>query len=90
MPRCNLERCVNVVNGERDAVHTNFIRVGGLRLDRIGVKILEELELAVTIRRLENGDLGVVAIEADGGVGPVSADCVAADDFQTQVNEEGD
>ena len=59
VPRCYLERRVDVVNGERDAVHTDLVGEGGLRLDRVGVNVLEELELTVTIRGLENGDLGM-------------------------------
>lgn len=39
---------------------------------------------------LEHGDVGVVAVEADGGVGPVATDGVTADDGQTEVGEEGD
>ena len=52
--------------------------------------VLEELEAAVAVWRLEHGDLGVVAVEADGGVGPLSTDSVTAEDGQTEVGEEGD
>ena len=51
---------------------------------------LEELEATVAVRRLEHGDLGVVAIEADGGVGPLSTDRVTAEDGQAEVGEESD
>jgi hypothetical protein len=40
--------------------------------------------------RLEHGDVGVVAVEADGGVGPLSADRVTAEDGQPEVGKEGD
>ena len=52
--------------------------------------VLEELEAAVAVRRLEHGDLGVVAVEADGAVGPLSTDNVTAEDGQAEVGEEGD
>ena len=45
---------------------------------------------SVAVRRLQHGDLGVVAVEADGGVGPLATDGVAADDGQPEVGEEGD
>ena len=32
----------------------------------------------------------MVAVEANGGVGPISADRVAAEDDQTEVGKEGD
>ena len=38
-----------------------------LRLDRVGVDVLEELEATVAVWRLEHGDVGVVAVEVDGG-----------------------
>jgi hypothetical protein len=70
---------------------------GGLRLDRVGVDVLEELEatvavcrLASGVWRLEHGDVGVVAVQTDGGVGPLSTDGVTAKDGQTEVSEEGD
>jgi hypothetical protein len=36
------------------------------------------------------GDVGVVAVEADGGVGPLSMDRVTAEDGQPEVGKEGD
>ena len=41
-------------------------------------------------RRLEHGDIGVVAVEADSGVGPLSTDRVTAEDGKPEVGEEGD
>src|SRR3954447_13997254 len=52
--------------------------------------VLEELEAAVAIWRLEHGDLRVVAVKADGGIRPLSEDCVAAQHRQPEVGEEGD
>jgi hypothetical protein len=54
------------------------------------VDVLEELEATVAIWCLEHGDLGVVAVEADGGVGPLATDSVTAEDGQSEVGEEGD
>nr|WP_227425853.1 hypothetical protein [Pengzhenrongella sicca] len=52
--------------------------------------VLEQFEATVAVWRLEHGDVGVVALDADGGVGPLSADCVPALDGQPEVGEEGD
>ena len=71
-------------------MHADLVGQGGLRLDRVRVEVLEELETTVAVRRLEHGDLGVVAVEADGGVGPLAADRVTAEDGQAEVGEEGD
>ena len=90
MPRGDLEGLVDVVDGEGDAVHADLVGSGGLGLDRVGVDVLEELEATVAVRRLQHRDLGVVAVEADGGVGPLATDRVAADDRQPEVGEEGD
>ncbi len=90
VPRGDLEGLVDVVDREGDAVHADLVGPGGLRLDRVGVDVLEELEATAAVRRLEHRDLGVVAVEADGGVGPLAADRVTAEDGQTEVGEEGD
>src|SRR5262249_60905633 len=79
-----------VVARESHAVHADLVRPGGLRLDRVGVDVLEELEATVAVWRLEHGDVGVVAVEADGGVGPLSTDRVTAEDGQPEVGEEDD
>jgi hypothetical protein len=71
-------------------VHADLVRPGGLRLDRVGVNVLEELEAAVAVWRLEHCDVGVVAVEADGGVGPLTTDGVSAEDGQPEVGEEFD
>ena len=52
--------------------------------------VLEELEAAVAVWRLEHGDVGVVAVEAHGGVCPLATDRVAAHDGQPEVGKEGD
>ena len=57
----------------------DLVRPGGLRLDRVGVDVLEELEATVAVWRLEHCDVGVVAVEADGGVGPLSTDRVTSE-----------
>jgi hypothetical protein len=54
------------------------------------VDVFEELKATVTVWRLEHRDIGVVAIKADGGVGPLATDRVTADDRQTEVGEKGD
>src|SRR4029453_19444478 len=66
------------------------VRPGGLRLDRVGVDVLEELEATVAVWRLEHRDVGVVAVEADGGVGPLSTDRGTSENGQPEVSEEGD
>jgi hypothetical protein len=71
-------------------VHADLVGPGGLRLDRVGVDVLEELEATVAVWRLEHGDLGVVAVEADGCVGPLSTDRVTTEDGEPEVGEEGD
>src|ERR687893_2205377 len=90
VPRGDLEGLVDVVDRESDAVHADLVRQGWLRLDRVGVDVLEELQAAVAVWRLEHGDVGVVAVEADGRVGPLSADRVTAEDGQPEVGEEVD
>ena len=63
----------------------------GLRLDCVGVDVLEDSpRLTIAVWRLEHGDVGAVAVETDGGVGPLAADRVAAEDDQTEVGKEGD
>ena len=52
-------------------------RVGSV--DRVGVDVFEELEATVAVWRLEHRDVGVVAVEADGGVGPLSTDRVTSE-----------
>jgi hypothetical protein len=52
--------------------------------------VLEQLEATVAVGRLQHGDSRVVAVEADRGVGPLSADRVTAENREPQVGEEGD
>jgi len=80
VPRGDLEGLVDVVDREGHAVHADLVRASGLRLDRVGVDALEDLKTTVAVWRLAHGDLGVVAVEADGGVGPLSTDRVTAED----------
>src|SRR4051812_28598494 len=65
MPRGDLERLVDVVDGECHAVHADLVGPGGLRLDRLGMDVLEELQATAAVWRLEHRDVGVVAVEAD-------------------------
>src|SRR6478735_9363858 len=90
VPRGDVEGLVDVVDREGDAVHADLVWPGGLCLDRIGVEVLEELEATVSVWCLEHGDVGVVAVEADRGVGPFATDCVTPEDGQPEVGEEGD
>src|SRR5215207_7262223 len=71
-------------------MHADLVRPGGLRLDRVGVDVLKELEATVAVWRLEHRDVGMVAVEADGGVGPLSTDRVTSENGQPEVSEEGD
>src|SRR4051812_38986117 len=86
----DMQGLVDVVDGEGDAVHANLIRSGRSRLDRVGMDVLEELDASVAVRRLEHGDVGVVAVQSDGRVGPLPTDRVATKDGETEVGEEGD
>jgi hypothetical protein len=54
------------------------------------VDVLEELKATVTVWRLEHRNVGVVAIKADGSVGPLTTDRVTADDRETEVCEKRD
>src|SRR5512145_2630168 len=90
VPGGDLEGLVDVVDREGHAVHADLVRPGGLRLDRVRVDVLEELEATVAVWGLEHGDVGVVAVEADGRVGPLSAYRVTAEDGEPEVGEEGD
>ena len=89
-PRGDREGLVDVVDRESHPVHADLVRPGGLRLDRVGVDVFEELEATVAVWRLEHRDVGVVAVEADGGVGPLSTDRVTSKNGQPEVSEEGD
>src|SRR4029077_7967781 len=89
VPRGGLERLVEGVDRGAHAGHADLVGPGGLRLDRVGVDVLEELEATVAVWRLEHGDLCVVAVEADGCVGPLSTDSVTAENSQAEVGEEG-
>ncbi len=90
MLRGYLKGLVDVVDGEGDAVHADLVGASGLRLDRRGVDVLEEFEATVAVWRLEHRNVGVIAIKADGSVGPLTTDRVAADDRETEVGEKGD
>ncbi|GGW65537.1 hypothetical protein GCM10010340_49850 [Streptomyces griseoloalbus] len=71
-------------------MHADLVGKSGLRLDRFGVDVLKELKATVTVWRLEHRDVGVIAIKADGSVGPVTTDRVTADDREAEVGEKGD
>src|SRR3954454_16638615 len=90
VPRGDLESLVDVVDRESHAVHTDLVRPGGLRLDRVGVDVLEELEATVAVWRLKHRDVGVVAVEADGDVGSLSIDRGTAENGQPEISEGGD
>ncbi|RAJ68737.1 helix-turn-helix protein [Streptomyces sp. Amel2xB2] len=85
-----LKGFVEVVDGEGDAMHTDLVGKSGLRLDRLGVDVLEELKATVAVRGLEHRDVGVIAVKADGGVGPFATDRVTSHDRETEVGEKGD
>src|SRR5438270_12185103 len=54
------------------------------------MEVLEQLQATFAVRRLEHRDLGVVAVEADRGVGPLSTDRATAGNAEPKVGEEGD
>lgn len=90
MPRSYFEGRVNVVHGECDSVHADLVGKSGLRLDRIGLDVLEELNASLAIGGLEHRDAGVVAVKAHGGVSPFTADRLTADHSEAEVGKEGD
>jgi hypothetical protein len=57
----------------------SFGRVGSVSIATGGVDVHEELEATVAVRRLPHGDVRVVSVEANRGIGPLSADRVAAE-----------
>jgi hypothetical protein len=57
-------------------VHADLVELGRVGLDASGW-MFEALEAAVAVWGLEHGDLGVVAVEADAGVGPLATDLLA-------------
>src|SRR3982751_5852745 len=71
-------------------MHADLVGTNGLHLDRFGVDVLEEFEATVAVWRLEHRNVGVIAIKADGGVGPLTTDRVTADDREAEVGEKGD
>src|SRR3954467_149278 len=89
--RCrDLEGLVEIVYRECDAVHPYLVGTGRVRLDRVGMDVLEKLQASFAIRRLEHCDLGVIPVQPDGGVGPLSTDRVPAENAQPEIREEGD
>ena len=70
MPSGYLESLVDVVDRERDAVHTNLVGASGFGLDRFRMDVLEELKTTLTVRCLEHGDVGMVAVKTDSRIGP--------------------
>lgn len=71
-------------------MHADVVGTSWVRFDRFGVDVFEELKSTMTIWGLEHRDIGVVAIKADGSVGPLAADRVTADDRKTEISEKGD
>src|SRR3954454_23978445 len=90
VPCCDLEGLVEIVHRECDAVHAYLVGTGRVRLDRGGMDVLEKLQASFAIRRLEHRDLGVIPVQPDGGVCPLSTDRVTAENAQPQIREEGD
>ena len=90
VPGRDLEGLVDVVHRERDTVHPDLVGQRRFGLDRVGMDVFEQFELTLPIGRREHRDLRVVAVEADGGIGPIAADLVTADDREAEIGEEGD
>ena len=86
----DLDRGVDVVDGQGDAVHADVVRLDGIGVDRVGVHVLEEFDPAAAVGRRQHRDVGGVAVEPDGGVGPLPADAVTAQQRQAEVGEERD
>lgn len=88
--RGNAQGLVDVVDGEGHAMHADLVRKSRCRLDRRGVDVLEEFDLASTIRGLQHGDPGVVAVQPHRRVGPLTADGVLPHQREAEIREECD
>lgn len=82
-----LESLLDAVDREGNPMHSNLVGHRGLRLHRRWVDVLEELETTVPVWRPEHRNVGVIAIKADGSVGPFTTDRVTPDDRETEVGE---
>ena len=71
-------------------MHADLVGQSRDGLDGVGMDVLEELQTTVTVGCLEHRDPGMVAVEAHRGVGPFTADGIAAEDREAEVGEEGD
>jgi hypothetical protein len=90
VPSGDREGLVKVVDREGDPVHADLVRPCGLGLDGSRMDVLEQLKPPVTVWGLEHGDVGVVAVQANGGIRPLSTDRIPAQDSQSEIDEEGD
>jgi maleate cis-trans isomerase len=75
----DLEGDVDVVDRERHSVHADVVGARGFGVERRRVDVLEQLETAKAVRRFEQRELDVIAVESDGCVGPLTADGVEPD-----------
>jgi hypothetical protein len=57
-------------------MHANLVGDGGRRLDRLGMDVLEEFEATVTVWCLEHRNVGMVAVEAYGSIGPFTEEVI--------------
>lgn len=85
----NFKRCIQIIDRERNPVHSNFVGAGRWCFDCFGVEVLEELQPAVPVRGLQHRNVDVVPVQADGGVSPLAADRVPAKNRESEVGEEG-
>ncbi|MCY1216686.1 hypothetical protein D9M72_285700 [compost metagenome] len=90
MLRSYLKGFVYVVDREGHAVHAYVVGTSWVRLDRFGMDVFEELKVTMTVGGPQHRNLGVVAIQPDGSIGPLAADRVAPDDREPKVGEKGD
>lgn len=90
MARGDLKRRLNIVHREGNPVHPNLVRTGGLRLNRVRVDVLEQLEAPRAVGSPKHRDLRMISIEPDGGIGPRSAHSVTPDEREAKIRKEGD
>lgn len=86
----DLEGRINILNGKGHSVHTNRIRRKRFYLDCLWLEVLKKLDLALTSGRLEHGDLGTIAVEANGRLRPITLDGVAPNDVKPEIGKECD
>ena len=69
-------------------MHPDLVGKRRVGLDGLGMDVLEVLKPTLAVRCLKHRDLGMVAVKTHGGIRPLAADRVPADDGEAEVGEE--